>query len=249
MNTLYLAWQNVQQHSRRWYPIGRLEADWAQSIFRFDYTNGALTAEKDCGFEPLLSFPSFEKHYESAELFPLFQNRLLSPKRPDFKEYLGYLDLDPAKATPGDILAVTGGVRLTDTLDVFPKMETDVTGAFNCRFFLHGTSHIHSIGAETIEKLKPEQELVVSMELNNPVTRVALQISTRDYVMIGWTPRYLVADLTRAIANSHTAITAKVVKVNPAPAPAKQRVLIEFSGHFPVGQRPMETEDFAPVSG
>ena len=51
--------------------------------------------------------------------------------------------------------------------------------------------------------------------------------------MIGWTPRYLVNDLVKAIAASPSDISAKLVQVNPAPAPSKQRFLICLQGHWP----------------
>jgi len=35
----------------------------------------------------------------------------------------------------------------------------------------------------------------------------------------GWTPRYLVADLATAVADAPAHYVAKVVRVNPAPAP------------------------------
>ena len=57
------------------------------------------------GFKPLPAFPEFQRTYESSELFPLFQNRVLDPGRKDFAAYLASLDL------PGGVL-----VELTGTL-------------------------------------------------------------------------------------------------------------------------------------
>ncbi len=39
--------------------------------------------------------------------------------------------------------------------------------------------------------------------------------------MIGWAPRYLVDDLVHAIAKSPSDYEARVVRINPSPAPAK----------------------------
>jgi hypothetical protein len=39
---------------------------------------------------------------------------------------------------------------------------------------------------------------------------------------------------------------AKVVRVNPVPAPAKQRLLVELRGDWPE-QDPMQTDEFEPI--
>lgn len=127
MKTLFLAWQDARPDggarpgSRAWFPIGRLESEPGQGWFRFLYTKGVLEAQAKAGFQPLDAFPQFEKVYESGELFPLFQNRLISPKREDYAEYLERLALSPEERDPFAILAVSGGGRQTDNLEVFPK--------------------------------------------------------------------------------------------------------------------------------
>jgi hypothetical protein len=78
-----------------------------------------------------------------------------------------------------------------------------------------------------------------------PVSTLALQLLTPDeYHMIGWAIRYLVNDLLRAIVESPTQVCVRVVKVNPAPTPAKQRVLIELTGHWPENYEPMSMPEF-----
>ncbi|MGH9426694.1 MAG: DNA-binding protein, partial [Terriglobia bacterium] len=198
MKTLYLAWQD-SLHTRSWYPIGRLDADLSQPLFSFGYTRGAMEAHERAGLEPLDSFPDFRERYESRELFPLFRNRVLSHERVDFREYLKFLDLQPENADPMEILAVSGGERQTDSLEVFPKVEPAKDGGFRCRFFLHGWRHISSAAQARLEGLTPGGALQVAVELNNTVTTLALLVLTPDDCqMIGWAPRYLVSDLMRA---------------------------------------------------
>lgn len=243
MSTLFLAWQNPGQ-SRKWYPIGRLDADSAYGPFRFRYIRGAEKASQESGFAPLLSFPDFRQVYESKDLFPLFKNRILSPEREDFEEYLRYLDLQVAEPDPLLILALTEGRRQTDTLEVFPKIARNADGGFRCRFFLHGWRHVSDAAKRRIEQLQPEDELRVTIELNNPATGLAVQLQTDDYHMIGWTPRYLVLDLVKIIGAEYRETRAKVVKVNPAPAPSQQRVLAELKGNWPNNMEPMSSEEF-----
>ncbi len=42
--TLFLAWQD-KGRSRRWFPVGRLDADVEHSRYRFRYTGGAEEAK------------------------------------------------------------------------------------------------------------------------------------------------------------------------------------------------------------
>ena len=248
MKTLFVAWQDVG-HTRAWYPIGRLDADVQRSHFQFSYTQGAEVARQRAGLAPLDAFPDFHRIYESSELFPLFRNRILGAGREDFNEYIQQLGLDPKHAGPLDILALTGGERQTDNLEVFPKITRHKDGDFSCRFFLHGWRHVNEPAQQRLLSLTSGEPLQVSIELNNPATVLAVQLQTpSDYHMIGWTPRYLVKDLFQAICESPNDIRAKVVKVNPAPAPTKQRVLIEIRGRWAAEYEPMSTPEFQPMS-
>jgi len=253
MKSLFLAWQAPAdaRMSRAWFPVGRLDAEakgmTAEEMhYRFRYTQGALTARDAVGFAPLLAFPDFGKVYESDVLFPLFKNRVISEKRRDFEEYIHWLDLDRGKADPIEILSVSGGERATDNLEVFPKVTADAEGNFHVRFFLHGLRHLGEKAIERVAHLKQEEELRIVVELNNPVTRLAVPLLTDDYQMIGWAPRYLVDDLIQSVPKAPE-LSAKVARINADEAPLNQRILIDFSGRAPRGTQPMSTPDFKPL--
>ena len=244
--TLFFAWQD-KVGTRGWFPLGRLDARLSEPHYRFRYVQGAMLAHDKTGFEPLYDFPSFNKSYESQELFPLFQNRVLTPRRPDFKEYLRLLDL-PEQANPMEILSVDGGYRATDSFEVFPKIERREDGTFRCRFFLHGWRYMNEQAQRKVESLCAGDPLHVAIELTNPTAREPMQIQTKDRYVIGWAPNYLVAAFLRAIANAPlNYYSAKVVRVNPIPAPSKQKLLLEFSGHFP-DIEPMTEGEFKPLT-
>ena len=244
--TLFLAWQD-KARTRQWFPVGRLDVEQTESRkYRFCYVKGAERARQQSGFEPLFDFPEWSRSYESFNLFPLFQNRLLTPGRRDFHEYLRQLDLTE-KADPVEILSVDGGYRATDSFEVFPKIERRANGTFCCRFFLHGWRHVSDDAQKRLQSLKPADNLLVAIELTNPETRLAVQIQTEDYHVIGWSPRYLVADLVSAIAKAPGTYKAHVVQVNPVPAPSKQRLLVELTGQWP-DYEPMTTSDFEPLA-
>ena len=245
VRTLFLAWQHKRESSRQWFPVGRLDADINRPLYRFRYIKGAKRAKAEAGFPELLEFPNLEERYDSPRLFPLFQNRVINRARPDFADYLSYLDLRE-EADPIEILSTSGGSRVTDAYEVFPKLEKDEDGSFVCRFFLHGWRHVNVPAQKRIERLEAGEQLYVTLELTNPETGFAVQIQTEDYHMIGWAPRYLVDDLVKAMAESPGNYNAKVVRVNPLPPPSKQRVLIEMSGCWDEHE-PMTSEDFDPL--
>lgn len=250
MQSLFLAWQDKGRphETRKWFPIGRLDVEGNEkTLYQFRYTKGAFIAHHEVGFAPLADFPDFKGAYESSELFPLFKNRIISSSRPDFREYLRQLDLSEA-ADPIEILTVGGGYRATDSFEVFPKLMRKTDGSFDSRFFLHGWRHVNKESQGRIDSLSPNENLYVTLELTNP-TGPAIQIETTDYFMIGWAPRYLVLDLMKAMVSSPGAVSARVVKVNPAPAPLKQRVLIELKGHWPKDYVPMDSDEYKPLVG
>jgi len=244
--TLFLAWQD-KGHSRQWFPIGRLDADLGTHKYRFRYTGGARRAETEVGFQPLMEFPQVERDYWAPVLFPLFRNRVINPRRPDREDYLRRLAL-PSEADPFEILETNGGYRATDAYEVFPKLVKGPDGSFKCRFFLHGWRYVNPGAQARLGELASEEALYVTLELTNPQTRFAVQIQTTDYHMIGWAPRYLVPDLVMAITENPGDYVARVVRVNPLPAPSKQRVLIEMRGRWDEYE-PMSGPDYQPVVG
>ena len=143
--TLFLAWQDKAQ-SRRWFPIGRLDANIERPQYRFRYIVGAAQAQKKANFPLLIEFPKLEADYRSPELFPVFQNRVMNRKRPDFTDYLRSLDLPPM-ADPIEILSANGGHRVTDTYEVFPKLVKRADGSFTCRFHLPSSPTAVSMSA------------------------------------------------------------------------------------------------------
>ena len=167
-NTLFLAWQDQRKESRSWFPVGRLDVDGGGSPFyRFRYIGGAKRAEREAGFPLLTEFPQLDRDYWSSELFPLFQNRIMNRARPDFADYLLGLDLSEG-ADPVEILSVSGGSRVTDAYEVFPKLVKHEDGSFTCRFFLHGWRHVNQSAQERLDRLTKWDDLYVTLELPVP---------------------------------------------------------------------------------
>ena len=247
--TLYMGWQD-RAKTHQWFPVGRLDADLARPWFRFRHVKGAERARETGGFDLVPGFPELHWDYQSPVLFPVFQNRVMSPRRPDFGDYVKGLDLDPTvdpATDPTSVLLVDGGRRVTDFFEVFPKLVKGADGSFVCRFFLNGFRHTNPTARERVESLEPEEQLHVALDLTNPTKQPAVQMQTLDYFMIGWAPRYLVYDLTLAMAESLGNYDAHVVRLNPAPHPSSQRVLVEMRSRWEKHE-PMSSEDFEPLA-
>ena len=244
--TLFLAWQDKAE-SRAWFPIGRLDVYDKSSKYRFRYIEGVKRANCEAGLPILWDFPDLERDYRSSDIFPLFENRIMSPRRPDFADYMSSLQL-PKNADPFDILSVNGGYRATDYFEVFPKLVKEDGGCFECRFFLHGWRYANESARERLYSLKQGEELRLAIELNNPATTLAIQVQTADYHMIGWAPRYLVHDLAMAMSESSGEYHAEVVHVPEKSDRTGQRALIEMRGRWEKHE-PMSGPDYKPLVG
>ena len=247
MKTLFMAWQ-AHDPTRAWFPIGRLDVDDGLSQFSFQYTGGARDAALR-GFIPLLAFPRLNEKYTAPKLFPLFENRLISENRADFEQYIKSLAISGAEAkNPFKVLAISGGERKTDSLEIFPRIELKNDRQFSTCFFVHGTRHLLPSASERVLRLKNGESLRIALEMGNPASGTAVQIQSDDYVMVGWSPRYLVEDLARSLVTNQCAMKATVRQVNGIEVPVERRLLVELSGYYPPNVNPMASAAYLPYS-
>lgn len=239
MNLLYLAWR---QPDLRWWPIGCLFRE--ASEYFFSYTVGARSAEK-AGFRPLSSFPDFDQVYVSTSLFPMFQNRLPPQSRPDYSDFVEWLDLEREETDPLVMLARSGGQRETDMFEMFPTPEPSAQGRYQSTFFVHGLRHRGASAEEEARRLRPGDTLKLQAEPTNPHDPQALRIHTVvEGVHIGFVPRYLCPDVHTLLSAAGDEVEARVRRVNLPPTPAQFRVLCSLSSPWPQAFRPFAHPDF-----
>ena len=248
MTELYLAWQHPP--TRQWFPVGRLVRHQPRSDgFEFAYVRGAKEAEDLAGFRPIPEFPSLERRYRAPDLFPTFRNRVINTSRSDRQVYLSHLGLDAVTCDELAELSVSGGHSHSDSYEIFPAIEPDLEGSFRMQLMLHGLRHTHQYAIEAIERLESGEELRVAVELNNPVTKRAILVYTKDYHVLGWLPRYIAEGLYRGCDWRLPEVEATVVQVNRN-APLSNRLLLDFSGRLPPGVNPMrDLVQFQPIAG
>jgi hypothetical protein len=236
---LFVAWQ--QPGTKTYYTVGRLiqGPSCGALCFEFAYVHGAKEACK-VGFMPFLNFPELEQVYWSEELFPFFANRVISSGRPDFAAYVARLGLEPSSADPMTILARSGGVRATDSLELFPLPGRDVMiGCYQTHFLVHD---LPATAQGRIAILRKNELLKPFLDLAGKISLVS-----EDDVLVGYLPTYLLGDALR-LANACSYLEVRVEQLNLSPAPLQQRLLCLLRSCWPPGFVPFDAQTFVPIA-
>jgi hypothetical protein len=217
-------------------PVGLLTFD--GSAYSFAYLVLAPEVE---GFTPLLGFPHFKERYTSTELFPLFAQRAMDPRRPDFERYVTDLGLPASSATPWEQISRSTGARGSDTLQLFPApmYEDD---HWVCHFLVTGIRHLlekdvtfrGSLRSRysspeleaTLSELSEGSELWVEHEVTNRYSSTALLAGHPDGRPVGWLPNWLASEVLQLQADGKLAFV--VDRVNPAEAGWHMRVVVRM---------------------
>ncbi len=242
MKKLFLSWQDP--FDRRWIPIGCLELK--GNIYRFYYTKGATQSDS---FMPFGRMKDIYDIYESEDLFPLFANRLLSSSRPDYKRFIKWLNLQEKDVNPFMILSLTGGIRRTDSIELFPCPEPTPEGYYLVKFFSHGLSHFPEQTKKRIEELNPGDKLFLMADLQNPKDSVALTLRTDEpYSMVGYCPRYFANDFNLLLKYCGAdSVHTSVVQYNPD-APLQLKLLCKLYTKWPNNFKPCSSDLFMPLN-
>jgi hypothetical protein len=243
LKTLFLAWQDPV--SRSWFPIGRLTFNGKE--YQFNYTKGVLKALLECLFKPLPSFPDFSKVYTSQKLFPLFSNRVRPRSRPDYPEFVQWLNIPQHEDDPIALLARSGGKRVTDKFEVFPCPEPDEKGRYRIHFFAQGLRHLPKWAIERINGLEVGELLYLSHGFQNPDDSSALLLCTEDRGIVGYCPRYLCGDIFQIISQHRELVRVEVDRLNQPPTPLQFRLLCKMTADWR-DFRPFSSPMYQPVS-
>lgn len=153
--------------------------------FAFGYRSDRLTQAREAGFEPL---PEFRQErdvtdpYVSATLFHTFKKRLPAPERADSRQTLAGWGVE--SNDPMEILAKSGGVLLTDSLELAEYRPDDDDLSRPLSFRLSGQRH-----AVSQADLQPGTELQLRRDSENLRDPFASLLLTLDDLQVGWVPR------------------------------------------------------------
>jgi hypothetical protein len=243
MNTLFVAWK--QPDSGEWIPVAKLERN--NDRYFFSYTRGVHRAKS---FQPFSRMDRLDAVYESSSIFPLFANRLISKSRPEFRDYLRWLGLKEMEDDTLSMLALTGGIRGTDSIELFqPPLISDAR-EYRVEFFVRSLSHLSKEAIAHIASLVPGEKLFLMRDCQNDFDPLALAIrSGSPPVFIGFCPKYYAKDLGDLLSASGRDMEIKVKCVNPD-APLNMRLLCAVSAVAPPDFSPLaESTDFQPIAG
>lgn len=236
--SLYIAWQAPD--TRDWHVVGNLQSK--NNGYTFNYTNGAKKSNK---FTPFSGMTDLDKKYVSTDLFPLFKNRLLSPRRPEYSKFIEWLGLSKDSASPIEVLARSGGIRSTDQLQIFKKIEADETGYIEHYFFAHGLSYLSESANKRVSTLKTDDSLRLLPDIQNDYDEHAIAIRTQSPIeIVGYCPRYFAETISTILKNDTKSVELKVHQIS-TDSPYSYRLLCKLQGYI---QGPIkDNKEYLPI--
>src|SRR5712691_471982 len=231
---LVVAWQHPEDRSIE--PVGFLSSN--GSRYNFYYIRNARNVTD---FRPLLGFDDLEQTYTADALFPLFAQRAMDPRRPDYQRYVERLGLEGEQPSPWEQIARSQGRRQGDTLQLFPEPQTR-DDELTCLFLVHGIRHAHKepkiINGERVMVTSAQVEealaglrkgdlLGICPEPSNEKNPQAVVVMGSPSTPVGWVPHLLVADLHRLLCRADVSVA--VEHVNGPGAPSHMRLLVRLS--------------------
>ena len=242
MKTLFIAWQDAK--TRKWAPVGRLTRE--DDLYKFVYTRGAEAMPESYRFGRMRDL---YKVYESEELFPMLSSRILAKSRPEYKNYLEWLGLSEARYDVLEELARTGGLRATDSLELFPCPEPTEGKNYEVHFFCRGLRHLHKENRKRAHQMDAGERLYLMQDLQNPHDSMALLMRTDDPVtMVGYAPRYYSAEFTQLIKSTDSdQVRVTVERVNKD-APVQYQVLCKLVSPWPANFAPCTNKEFEALA-
>lgn len=242
-NHLFISWQN--SISRAWYVIGKLSQQ--QDGYIFQYVQGARKAQQD-GFLYLDSMSDLYAIYRSEQLFPFLKNRLLSPRRPEYPQFISWLGFT---GNPSDIevLARSSGTKVTDNLQTFSPISFNQHNEFCCYFFVHGTQHGNQ-HEQHIFHLKCGDKLTLKCEPDNPFDKNAVLVCENNpNIRLGYCPRYLAEEISTMLDDNLDYYRLSVERIEPN-APKNYRLMCRFEGRVKsdIDTKMIASKDYEPIT-
>jgi hypothetical protein len=246
LQALYVTWQ--EPNSREYFPVGRLVSGLRpdQPNYEFCYLRGVAKAQ-EAGFQPFPSFDDLNRVYHADDLFPMFENRVMSPGRADYRQYVTNLALNPDNGDPMTILTRSGGGRTTDSVEMFEVPRLHLEGnPYRIHFLAHGLGRLNPTSLARIAGLQPGERLMID-DCQNGAERQALALLTEDCTIVGYMPLYLVGDALN-LQNWCHIVECLVARVNPPSEPLQQRLLCRLEAScWPPEFRPFASDTYQPI--
>jgi hypothetical protein len=218
--------------TREYAVVGRLYREDDQYAFRY-----APRVSADPTAAPLPGFPDLRQTYRSPALFATFSNRVMTPRRDSYQDYLGLLGLQGGEHEPFEVLARTWGTRTTDRIQVLPIPHVGPGGHLQTRFLVHGGGHVDPDG-RVLSRVLVGDQLQLRPEPENQVDESAvLVLRMGDAERLGYIPRPL-APFIHSLWGAHVepVVIAEHINLPGERLVSNQmRLLARLDAHVPVG--------------
>lgn len=237
---LYVAWQ--EQATRTWHTIARLRR--VGDEYEFLFTRGVTKLNSI----PLDLFRmDVNKRYRSAELIPLFRNRLLSRSRTDFSKVARWLNLK-GDEDEFESLSKFGLIPGTDAVLIYPAPQIEAQ-TYSVDFFVHGIRHMHPEVISHCNEIAEGSRLLPVLDVQNPVDLNAVAFRTEnDCRLVGYLPTFYADDIHSILADPSQAETARVTVIrNNTDAPIQLRLLCTFNAKVSEGFSSLSSEVHRPL--
>lgn len=240
MKTLFIAWEYPDL--QKLITVARLSRK--DNKYILCYTRGALEVGY---FVPGGPFAGKESIYVSDELLPFFENRILNRKRPEFKDFLRWLDLDYSSYDPLVILILTEGERATDRFKIFPLPEIKTDGSFNLKFFINEINNTNY--EEIFSHLHLDDPLSLRLKPQAKIEKNTIFLETKDSkILIGSLPTYLCQYFSQIFKNNKASnLQIIVTKIN-TDTRFSYKFLCSLSARFNLDDIPFKYEEFKPIA-
>ena len=230
-----------------WHPLGQLT--FKEGVYTFAYLKGIHNQIGQVN--PLPGMQELDQVYQSEHLFPFFENRLLSKKRKEYKDFLAWSGFSEGNVAPPPlaILGITEGKKVTDSYEVFPcPRQNNKDGMYEFQFFLHGLNHIPATSQEVALNLEQGNRLFLMADLQNAYNPAAMTLRTENSHLIGYLPNYLANEAYRLLKTCDPQSTYCTVSRVNLDAPMSFAVLCKLKACWSNGSSPFSDEAFQPIS-
>lgn len=236
--SLFVSWRDPEGSI---HPIGRLVRRRGANgeSYSFAYLKSAEHLDH---FEPLPGLPNLHNRYDSARLFPVFANRVMPRARPDYDLFASRLDLG-GDADPFEVLALTGGRRATDRIEMFAAPERDVEGTSCVLFFARGIRWLDE-AADAVASLQVGDRLALVDDPQNTHNPRAILLRVSDGRRVGWVPDYLLDHIHELRHLNGIDPVVIVEHVNDDTVAPHMRLLCRLRAPWPDGYMPFSGPDF-----
>jgi len=247
---LYLAWQDAA--SRRWFPVGRVRR-LPDRRYEFVYVRGFEEARANAGMETIVGFPDPSQRYVSDALFPHFQNRIMPRSREDYPVYIENLGFREPPSEPLEILARSGGRKVTDAFSFYlfpePGQVSSPAGErrYSVCFFIHGMRYMQPAARERGMSAKIGERLALLSDFQNVADPDALMFRTEDNHLLGWVPRFYCADI-HELRRRGQAVKTTIEHVNAHSTPSWIGVMCRIEAPWPAGFRALAGPEYAVLA-